>query len=299
MQQSVTGLCVNTRVNVERARIRKIRAMLHAWKKFGLEAAANEHFDKYRGGGAKGGRPGNPAPAFRNIVYGHLSFVKMVRGAEDAVFLNLCAKVLDLDPNPSKFIRQMIFGADDYEIFISHASEDKADIARPIFEACQRAALKAFLDEKHIGWGDTFTNKINTALGASRTVLAVITSNSVTKEWPLLEINTALALEVSGSKRVIPLVVGTPDLSKLPLIRTKKWLTWDGDAEKVAAELKRLVKGAENSAPEAAKPSVPIVPRTEPLVAKQAQTSPAAIPSPGDPQKAGWLSRLWSRNWSR
>jgi RNA-directed DNA polymerase len=293
VQQSVTGLCVNTRVNVERARIRKIRAMLHAWKKFGLEAAGNEHFAKYRA--AKGVRPGNPASAFRNIVYGHLSFVKMVRGPEDPVFLNLCAKVLELDPNPSKFIRQMIFGADDYEIFISHASEDKAEIARPIFEACQRAALKAFLDETHIGWGDSFTTKINTALGASRTVLAVITSNSVTKEWPLLEINTALALEASGSKRVIPLVVGTPDLSKLPLIRTKKWLTWDGDPEKVAAELKRLMMGADISAPEAAKPSVPIVPRTEETKSPEAGPSP----SPAGPEKSGWLSRLWSRNWSR
>jgi RNA-directed DNA polymerase len=299
VHQSVTGLCVNTRVNVERERIRKIRAMLHAWKKFGLEAAGAEHFDKYRGA-VKRGRPANVAQAFRNIVYGHLSFVKMVRGAEDSVFLNLCAKVLELDPNPSKFIRQMIFGADDYEIFISHASEDKADIARPIFEACQRAALKAFLDEKHIGWGDSFTTKINTALGASRTVLAVITSNSVAKEWPLLEINTALALEASGDKRVIPLVVGSPDLSKLPLIRSKKWLTWDGDPEKVALELARLVKGTATPELETAKPSVPIVARADPAAAKQTEgPPPPAAPLPNDPRKSGWLSRLWSRNWSR
>jgi RNA-directed DNA polymerase len=223
----------------------------------------------------------------------------MVRGTEDPVFLNLCAKVLELDPNPSKFIRQMVFGADDYEIFISHASEDKADIVRPIYEACQRAALKVFLDETHIGCGDSFTTKINTALGASRTVLAVITSNSVTKEWPLLEVNTALALEASGDKRVIPLVVGTPDLSKLPLIRSKKWLTWDGDAEKVAAELKRLMKGSDISTPVAATPSVPIVPRSEPVAKNPTESPPAPASSPSDSEKSGWLSRLWSRNWSR
>jgi len=247
VQQSVTGLVVNARLNVERERIRKIRAMLHAWQKFGLDAAANEHFDKYRTG-----RPPSMrvrGAGFRNIVYGQLSFVRMIRGRDDPVFLKLCAKVLDLDPNPSKFIRQMVFGADDFEIFISHAREDKALIARPIYEACARAGLKAFLDEEHIDWGESFTKKINTALGAARTVVAIVSSNSVDKEWPLLEVNTALALEVSGQKRVVPVMVGQPDLSKLPLIRSKNWLVWDGDANRVALKLKDLLKPPPEVAP--------------------------------------------------
>lgn len=238
--QSVTGLCVNRRVNVDRKRIRQLRAMLHAWRKFGVESAAWEHFRKYRGLGDKK-PPNRPDKAFRNIVYGHLSFVKMVRGSDDPLFLKLCAQVLELDPNPSRFLRQMVFGADDYEIFISHASEDKAEIARPIFEACRQLGLKAFLDEEHIGFGQSFTSKINTALGASRTVLAVISTNSATKEWPLQEINAALALEVTGDKHVVPLMVGRPDLTRLPLIRTKRWIEWKGDAQKVATDLHAYV----------------------------------------------------------
>lgn len=46
-RQEVTGLGVNERVNVSRKRIRKLRAMLHAWDKYGLEAAASEHFRQY------------------------------------------------------------------------------------------------------------------------------------------------------------------------------------------------------------------------------------------------------------
>jgi RNA-directed DNA polymerase len=313
MQQSVTGLSVNTRVNIARERVRKIRAMVHAWKKFGLEAAAAEHFEKYRNP-AKLRGANRTARNFRNIVYGHLSFVRMVRGVEDPVFLKLCAKVLELDPNPSKFIRRMVFGADDYEVFISHASEDKVEIARPIFEACERAGLKAFLDEAHIGWGDSFTDKINTALGAARTVLAVISSNSVTKEWPLIEINTALALEASGAKRVIPLMVGRPDLSKLPLIRSKKWIVWDGNAARVAAELKQFV-GAGAGGPQAGSRIVPTVspapltppplPTARPPLAVTPPPIPGAAPAspearpvidPGQiPDKLGWLKLLWPK----
>jgi RNA-directed DNA polymerase len=241
VRQSVTGLGVNVHVNVTRERIRRLRAMLHAWNKFGLEAAGNEHFRRYRGRDMTKG-PHDAGHAFRNIVYGHLSFVKMVRGTSDPVFLKLCSRVLELDRNPSKFVRQVVYGADDFDIFLSHASEDKAEIAQPIFEACSRAGLKAFLDQAHIGWGDNFAKKINTALGSARTVLVIVSSNSVSKEWPLAEINTALAFEVEGTKRVIALVVGRPDLSKLPLIKAKNFMTWTGDPAPIVAALKNVVR---------------------------------------------------------
>ncbi len=289
VHQSVTGLCVNTRVNVERRRVRRIRAMLHAWEKFGLPAAAGEHMRRYRNPGTRHWQR-SPEGAFRNIVYGHLSFVKMVRGPADPVYLKLCAKVLDLDPNPSKFIRQMVFGADDFDIFISHASEDRPAIARPIFEACERLGLKAFLDEEHIAWGEAFTKKINIALGAARTVLAIISSNSVAKEWPLTEVNAALALEVSGDKTVVPLIVGKPDLSRLPLIRGKDYLEWRNDPKLVAIRLREVVGKAsiQVGAPRPKPPppttaSVPPVP-----AAPQAQQPPAD-------RSSSWLQRIMRR----
>lgn len=294
VQQSVTGLVVNSRINVERERIRRIRAMLHAWGKFGLEAAAAEHFAKYRPGGRRRRSRRVRGAAFRNIVYGQLSFVRMIRGSDDPVFLKLCAKVLDLDPNPSKFIRQMVFGADDFEIFISHAREDKALIARPIHEACERYGLKAFLDEEHIGWGESFTKKINTALGAARTVVAVVSSNSVDKEWPILEVNTALALEVSGDKRVLPVMVGQPDLSKLPLIRGKNWLVWDGDADRIARQLRDLIKPPSESKPAQAQAaaSTKTPPQRGPWDAPPAPPKPVIEP----PSPRTWLASLFRKD---
>ena len=283
VHQSVTGLCVNTRLNVERERIRRIRAMLHAWRKFGLAKAAVEHFEKHRGPGRRR-VPDDAGRAYRNIVYGHLSFVKMVRGMADPVFLKLCAQVLELDPNPSKFIRQMVFGAGDYDIFISHASEDKVEIARPVFEACERLGLKAFLDEEHIAWGETFTRKINLALGAARTVLAVITSNSVNKDWPLTEVNTALGLEVTGEKTVVALVVGKPDLTRLPLIRGKDFLQWSGDAGVVAQRLREVV-----AAQQAGGTKTPEVRR--PVAASGSVPAVATRPVP-PPRPRSWLSRM-------
>jgi retron-type reverse transcriptase len=279
-RQSVTGLNVNSKPNVTRKRIRRIRAMLHAWEKFGIEAAARDHYLQHRG---MLNLPANFDRAYRNVVYGQLAFLKMVRGSDDALFLNLCAKVLELDPNPSRFIRQMVFGADDYDVFISHASEDKDQIARPVFEACAKLGLKAFLDEAHIGWGQSFTQKINTALGSARTVLAIISPTSVAKEWPIVEVNTALSLEVSGQKKVVPLIAGKPDLSKLPLIRGKDAMAWNGDAMAVARRLQAAVAGDAPRRPAAAAPpsASPSVPRMRNPMAPPARgTSVPATPEP-------------------
>jgi RNA-directed DNA polymerase len=240
VRQSVTGLTVNAKENVRRKRVRRLRAMLHAWGKFGLEQAGVEHFGRYR---CMSASPGQAGKRFRHVVYGQLSFIKMVRGADDPLFLKLCARVLDLDPNPSTFLRKMVFGDERYDVFISHASEDKDAIARPLHEALARQGVKAFLDEAHIGWGESFTKKINTALGSARTVVAIISASSVNKDWPILELNAALALEASGQKSVLPVIVGKPDLSKLPLIQGKDWYVWKGDPDALARRVRQVVKG--------------------------------------------------------
>lgn len=279
MRQAVTGLTVNQHANVTRERIRRLRAMLHAWGKFGLDAAAGEHFRNHRGK-PRGDVAGNLSAAFRNIVYGELAFVKMVRGAADPVFLKLCARLIDLDPSPSKFVRQMVFGADDYEIFISHASEDRPDVARPVHAACERFGLKAFLDDEHIAWGENFTHKINSALGASRTVLCIISATSVTKQWPMAEVNTALSLEVAGKKQVFCLIVGKPDLSHLPLIAGKDFMIWDGDADKVARSLRDRVTSRPLAAPPAATAKPALTPPPLPSGPERKQNAhPPSVPA--------------------
>lgn len=278
-RQSVTGLQVNARANVARKRIRRIRAMLHAWEKFGLFPAARDHFLKHRG---MLRLPKDPARAYRNVVYGQLAFIKMVRGTEDPVFLNFAAKLIKLDPNPSRFVRQMVFGADDYDVFISHASEDKEAIARPVFAACAKLGLKAFLDEAHIGWGQSFTQKINTALGSARTVLVIVSSVSVTKEWPVTEVNTALSLEVSGHKKVVPLLVGKPDLSRLPLIQGKDAMSWNGDADAVARRLQAAVRGPAPRRPA----SMMHAPLPRAATIASAATAPAGSRAPGPWQQS-------------
>lgn len=83
-RQEVTGLTVNgEKPNVKRSFVRQIRAMLHAWKTFGLEAAEQEYIQRYN---LKQQNPWYQPPAFKKVVLGKINFLRMVRGKNDAIY---------------------------------------------------------------------------------------------------------------------------------------------------------------------------------------------------------------------
>ena len=80
-RQTVTGLKVNEKVNLDRTYIRSIRAMLHNWEKYGIEAASLRSNNEF---------------VFLNMLKGKLNFLKMVRGDKDTVYDKLMTKFLAL-----------------------------------------------------------------------------------------------------------------------------------------------------------------------------------------------------------
>ena len=125
-------------------------------------------------------------------------------------------------------------------------------------------------------------------------MVAVVSSHSVAKEWPIAEVNTALALEISGQKRVLPVMVGQPDLSKLPLIRGKNWLVWDGDADRVARQLRDLIKPPAEAKPGQAGSdgTAPGQPAQRPGPWDASAPKPVVEPAPA----RSWLANLFGKD---
>ena len=241
VRQEVTGLTVNEFPNVRRNYVRQIRAMIHSWRKFGLIASESELIDKYAKHAPEIKHEDRNGSYFKNVLYGKLAFLKMVRGEDDGVYMGLCIKVAELDPDAPNKMQELKAMHKKYDIFISHASEDKENVAYPIYRACEELGVCAFLDIKYIKWGDSLTEKINHALGRSKLVLAVLSENSVDKTWPSKEINSALARELAGEQKILPLIVGNPNLSSVSLLHDKLHIKWEGDAASIAKKIRDLV----------------------------------------------------------
>jgi RNA-directed DNA polymerase len=100
-RQEVTGLVTNQFPNIRRRYIRQVRAMLHAWEKYGLEKAEQEHLNKYRV------RSRNPSKdqtkyrtlSFRDILLGKIRFIGSIRGKDDFIFIKLLNKLIILSPD--------------------------------------------------------------------------------------------------------------------------------------------------------------------------------------------------------
>lgn len=135
------------------------------------------------------------------------------------------------------------------DIFLCHASEDKADVVRPIYQAMINADISCWLDEAEIHWGDSITQKVNDGLGKSRYVIVVLSLTFLSKNWPQRELNTVLNQEAStGEVRVLPLLVGNlaqreTIMNQLSLMSDKRYLQWDGSTSPIIEALqKRLGK---------------------------------------------------------
>lgn len=85
-RQVVTGLTVNKTVNVNRKYIRNIKATLHAWEKYGLEAVSETYRTKYA---KKRTLIGKPPASFLDSLRGKIEFVGSVRGKEDKLYHKL------------------------------------------------------------------------------------------------------------------------------------------------------------------------------------------------------------------
>lgn len=113
-RMEVTGLTVNKKVNVRRQYVKQISSMLHAWRKFGYEAAEIEFNSKY----SFRHRASDKPRSFLHVIKGKLSFLRSVRTGEDPIFNKLATQFNRLVDENHKF-RVFEFVSPDQQILDS------------------------------------------------------------------------------------------------------------------------------------------------------------------------------------
>ena len=93
----------------------------------------------------------------------------------------------------------------DYDVFISHAGEDKDDIVRPLAHALQQLGVTVWYDEFELRIGDSLRRKIDAGIASSRFGLIVLSPAFFAKSWPQYELDGLVTLAVSGKQVLLPL----------------------------------------------------------------------------------------------
>ena len=79
-----------------------------------------------------------------------------------------------------------------YDVFISHASEDKKDIAVPLYNELSARGVRVWFDEATLQPGDSLTAKINDGLSNSRFGIVILSKMFFEKNWPPKELAAML-----------------------------------------------------------------------------------------------------------
>jgi hypothetical protein len=93
----------------------------------------------------------------------------------------------------------------EHDVFISHASEDKDDVVRPLALALRNAGLSVWYDEFELKIGDSLRQKIDKGLARSRFGIVVLSKSFIKKGWTNYELDGIITKVVSGEQVLLPI----------------------------------------------------------------------------------------------
>lgn len=154
---------------------------------------------------------------------------------------------------------------EEYDVFVSHAYEDKESFVDDFVEALRNQGLKVWYDTDKLKWGDSMREKIDKGLAKSRYGVVVLSPNYIAehKYWTKAELNGLFQVETVNGKTILPIwhnLTKKQVVEYSPIIADRKAMTTAlMTPQEIAEALKELftsknLEETENGQPENAQP---------------------------------------------
>ena len=92
-----------------------------------------------------------------------------------------------------------------YDVFISHASEDKISYVDGLVEALRTKGIKVWYDKNQIAWGNSIRQSIDDGLRKSKFAIIVLSEHYMRKYWTNREFNAIFAKESIYGQTILPI----------------------------------------------------------------------------------------------
>lgn len=134
----------------------------------------------------------------------------------------------------------------EYDVFISHASEDKDVFVRPLVGRLAAYGVKPWYDEFTLHVGDSLSRSIDKGLTKAAHGIVVLSPAFLQKKWPEYELRGLTTREIDGESCILPIwhKVTKKDVSEFsPSLADKVALNSQTDSiEKIARNIVRVVR---------------------------------------------------------
>ncbi|TBR57725.1 molecular chaperone Tir [Westiellopsis prolifica IICB1] len=139
----------------------------------------------------------------------------------------------------------------EYDVFISHASEDKEGIVTPLAKALKNEGLRVWYDEFELKIGDSLRRKIDRGLANSRVGLVVLSQSFISKGWTNYELDGIVTRTITGEQILLPI---WHKISKQEVIEFSPSLadkvarsTATHTVEEIASEIAELIRSVSDA----------------------------------------------------
>lgn len=92
-----------------------------------------------------------------------------------------------------------------YDVFISHASEDKEAFVDSLVDALISKGIKVWYDKNQISWGNSIRQSIDDGLKRSKFAIIVLSEHYMRKYWTNREFNAIFAKESIYGQTILPI----------------------------------------------------------------------------------------------
>jgi hypothetical protein len=96
-------------------------------------------------------------------------------------------------------------GGQTWDVFISHATEDKDAVARPLRDALARRGITVWLDEAQMKIGHSLRRKIDEGVRSSRFGVVVLSEDFFRKGWTNHELDGLITRTIAGEQSLLPI----------------------------------------------------------------------------------------------
>lgn len=134
-----------------------------------------------------------------------------------------------------------------YDVFISHAWEDKEEFVDEFVAELEKLGIKVWYDRQRIKWGDSMRARIDDGLKKSKFGIAVISPDYIAdgKYWTKAELDGLFQLESVNGKMLLPIwhnITKQQVMNYSPIIASKLAMTTASmTAGEIAIEMKSLL----------------------------------------------------------
>ena len=159
---------------------------------------------------------------------------------------------LRLSKVKNEFLETVSGDEPEYDVFVSHAWEDKADFVEAFVQALKDREIKVWYDKSKIKWGDSMRARIDDGLRKSLFGVAILSPNYIAegKYWTKAELDGLFQMESINGKTLLPIwhnLTKKQVMDYSPILASKLAMTTATmTAEEIADELLDMLSSEED-----------------------------------------------------